>query len=109
MRTLQEITEALERVDLELETKIPELEIAEAKYYNKYNRLLLSSQYKTAQDREADARVQLEQEGLVEAQAQLRGRVRMLTTRKEILIEMSRNMRYKPMKGGEVAKSDLPF
>lgn len=109
MKTLQEITEALERVDKELETKIPELEIAEAKYYNKYNRLLLSSQYKTASDREADARVQLEQEGLVEAQAQLRGRVRMLTTRKEILIEMSRNMRYKPMKGGEVPRGDLPF
>lgn len=109
MTTLLEVTEALERVDKELEKYIPELEVEETKYYNKYNRLLLSSQYKTASDREADARTQLEQEGLTEALAQLRGRTRMLLTRKEILIEISRNMRYKPMKGGEITKSDLPF
>lgn len=93
MTQLQEINEALGSTLKELEEKIPLLAEAEGKYYSKYNRYILSSQLKTAADRESETKVQLEDQGFTEPYNQLRTAVKILITRKEILIEMGRNVR----------------
>lgn len=110
MQTLEEINNALERTLEELEIKIPELDKFEIDYYGKYNRYLLSSPLKTATDREAESQVRLEEGGLKESHAQIRGEVKLLLIRKEVLIEMSRNMRSLNLQNKNKEQGgELPF
>lgn len=87
----------------ELVEKIPLLAEAEGKYYSTYNRYVLTSQLKTAGDRESETKVRLMDEGLTEPYSALRTAVKVLILRKEILIEMCRNVRNIKMDSG------LPF
>jgi hypothetical protein len=76
-----------------LEKNIPILEKLETEYYGKYYKLLLGSHMGNAGQREAETRLTMQQEPIFEKYLDAKLIVRKLLTKKEILIEICRNLR----------------
>lgn len=90
---LIQINTELEKIVKELEAKLPALNDLEYEYQDKYGTFLLTSKWGNAQAREADAKKQCYDSGLTRKYAEAKLEVRMLLTRKEVLFEISRNLR----------------
>jgi hypothetical protein len=77
----------------ELEVLIPKLEKLETEYYSTYYTKLLHALERTEGQREASSKLQLAQESIAEKYLDLKYKVRVLLTKKEMLIEICRNLR----------------
>lgn len=83
----------------ELTEKIPALEKLESEYYGRYYRFLLQAGESTQAGREASAKLQLRMSedgkspSIFEQYMDLKTDVRILLTKKEMLIEIGRNLR----------------
>lgn len=98
-RNLQAVNAQLVEVMNQLAEKIPKLTKLEDEYYRRYYKLLLTAQERTESQREASAKLQLrmpDAEGnpsIYDEYQDLKLDVRILLTKKEMLIEISRNLR----------------
>ena len=77
----------------ELASTIPQLEKLETQYYGKYYDMLLHSQERTEGQREASCKLQLAQLPIATEYLDLKYRVRVLLTTKDLLTEVCRNFR----------------
>ena len=90
---LSQVTTQLEKLMAELELEVPKLEELEEKYYARFYELILNSPASNMQGREAYAKEVCRTEGLREPYQLQKLKVRILLTRKEMLFELSRNLR----------------
>ncbi len=90
---LNHLSDQLVRIQAQLTDLLPKLQELEAAYYYAYNKYLLTSQLKTATDREAEAKVRLYDEGISEPYKRLKADVQVLMMRRETKIEICKNMR----------------
>lgn len=93
MSVFDKANEELTAITMELQKLVPELDKLESNYYYMYNKYLLTSQLKTATDREAEAKVRLYDEGISEPYKELISTVMILRQRREVIIEICKNMR----------------
>lgn len=98
---LKEVTEKLEKLVELLTEKIPVLEKVEREYDYEYFKLMLTSNERTAEAREASAKLQIKETGLTDKFLDLKTEVRTLLIKKELFIEISKNLRSLSMRGGE--------
>ena len=91
--TLKEANAKMEKVLDELELLIPQLEKLESQYYGSYYKKLLHALERTEAAREASSKLQLAQEPIATEYLDLKYKVRVLLTKKEMLIEICRNLR----------------
>jgi hypothetical protein len=76
-----------------LPVKLKELQVAEYNYDRRYNSLFLQSGMGTIVAKEAEAKSVCDEEGLFSPLADLRGELKALYIEKDLLTEMSRNLR----------------
>ena len=104
------VNQLLEQTLSQLEVKLPQLEKLESEYWLKLGKYSLNSKLGNQISRDAEAKILLEQEGMLDKYYLLKGEVRTLLTKKEILIEISRNLRSLNMQGNkQEVTNDLPF
>ena len=90
---LEIINQELKQISKELQEKLPELKLAEYNYNKVYFDSIIKSGMGNAQAREAEAFLTCDQEGVLVPFEELKIIVRTLVTRKECLIEISKNIR----------------
>lgn len=106
---LAQVNDILKLTLDELEEKIPVLEKLEAEWYGKYHRWVVTSMLGTQADRESETRTRLADEGLTEKRDLLKSDVRVLLTRKEVMMELGRNLRALSYAGaGNVPETETP-
>ncbi len=97
---LKEVTEKLAKLVELLTEKIPVLEKVEREYDYEYFKLMLTSNLRTAEAREAEAKLQIKETGLTDKFLDLKTEVRTLLIKKELFIEISKNLRSLNMERG---------
>jgi hypothetical protein len=90
---LEKITEQLQQVTDLLNEKIPAYTKTERVYLERFYDLYLHSPRGTDKARESEAKAILMEEGIYEAYANLKVDLKVLTNRKELLLEMLKNER----------------
>jgi len=93
MMDLDKINDRMEKIILEMSAKLPQLRVSEWKYDKRFYQLILSSGIGNQAGREAEAKLTCDAEGLFSPLADLRGEVRALINEKEMLTEISKNIR----------------
>lgn len=91
--TLQEATNELLKINIALKKEVPLLEKLEYEYYSNYNHKLLNSGMGTIGLKEAEAKETLRLEPIFEKYHEQKLKVRLILTEKEILFEVSKNLR----------------
>ena len=91
--TLQEATQSLEELSQKLPQKIKEHQQADTAYMLRFYELTLKSGMGTIVAKEAEANVICNEEGLLQPVQVLRADVKALYSQKDLLIELSRNLR----------------
>lgn len=90
---LLEANKQLEQIMGELEVEIPILTKLEEEYYHRFYDLIVNSPMGNAQAREAYAKEVCRTEGVSEPYLMQKLKVRILLHKKEMIIEISRNLR----------------
>lgn len=90
---LQQINQRLEELAKELDNALKALHEVEYLYNKRYFQLLMQSHMMSADKREAEVKAILEEEGLLKPFADRKIDVRTLLHEKDILIELSKNIR----------------
>lgn len=91
---LPDINKLLVAIDTEITKLLPVAREAEIKYQLRFDRLMLDSIYSNQAQREAHARLTCDQEELYKPMLRSKGDLRELLNKKELLIEMARNIRH---------------
>lgn len=76
-----------------LTEKIPAIEKLETQYYQTYYKILLNAPQRSAEGREAHAKLTIQQDEIATQYLDAKYEVRVLLTRKEMLIEICKNLR----------------
>lgn len=90
---LKSINELLVEIDNAISKALPLAREAEVKYQLRYDQLILDGAYGNQGQREAHARSTCNFEKLYMPMLESKGELRMLLGKKELLIEISRNLR----------------
>lgn len=93
--TLEKVNDLLLKIMDRIEEELPELEMLEIQYWEVYHKYLLNSNMGNAAQREAEAkeRLAIEYPKLKDDYLKKKLDIRILLNKKEILIEVSRNLR----------------
>lgn len=91
--TLFELNQQMEKLSMDLGVKVRQLNVLELEYQKTYNNLLLTSQRPSQPLREAETQENLRQEEVFVKYWDLKTDVRVLLMQKDMLFEISRNLR----------------
>lgn len=96
---LKEANDKMISVMEELEKLIPQLEKLETGYYGFYYKTLLHSQARSEGQREAESKLILAKEAIAQEYLDLKYKVRVLLTTKEMLTTICQNLRQLERRG----------